>query len=174
MAGSELSVTNSDLQSIQFNAPKLVLKENNGSLRAMKDNDGEAEASRPIRHAPGALNISAFAFSDIQFDFDTSEIKPRYCLVLDEVAEMISQNSRIKIKILGHTDNVGADGYNQILSKKRADGVKNYLLRKGIDRSRLIPIGLGEQRSKASNETEDGRALNRRVELIFENPDDRL
>ena len=49
MAGSELSVTNSDLQSIQFNAPKLVLKENNGSLRSMKDSDGETEASRPIR-----------------------------------------------------------------------------------------------------------------------------
>jgi outer membrane protein OmpA-like peptidoglycan-associated protein len=174
MAGSELSVASTDLQSIQFNAPKLVLREHNGSLRAMKDSDAETETSGPIGHEPGGHNISAFAFSDIQFDFDGFEIKPRYCLVLDEVAEMISQDSKIKIKILGHTDSVGADGYNQILSEKRANGVKNYLLRKGIDKSRLIPVGFGEQRSKASNATEDGRALNRRVELIVQNPDDRL
>jgi OOP family OmpA-OmpF porin len=106
---------------------------------------------------------------DILFDFDRFEIKPQYYSVLDDVAVMLSQYPKAKVEIQGHTDNIGPAEYNRILSEKRARIVKNYFVRKGVEKDRLLPVGYGFEISRASNEDEYGRALNRRVEFIFQN-----
>jgi outer membrane protein OmpA-like peptidoglycan-associated protein len=112
---------------------------------------------------------SAGNLDNILFDFDRFELKPRYYSDLDEIAAILRQNPEAKIEINGHTDNVGTAAYNQRLSEKRAGTVKNYLVRKGIEKDRLFPRGFGFMMNAAPNENEVGRALNRRVEIILQN-----
>ncbi len=102
---------------------------------------------------------------NILFDIDQFELKPQYYSVLNEIALMLSRNPKAIVEIKGHTDNVGTAEYNQILSEKRAGTVKNYIVQTGVEKDRLFPVGLGYTINKASNETEAGRALNRRVEM---------
>jgi outer membrane protein OmpA-like peptidoglycan-associated protein len=70
------------------------------------------------------------------------------------------------VEVGGHTDSVGSEAYNQGLSERRADAVRDYLMSKGVKASRLTARGYGESRPVASNDTEEGRAENRRVELV--------
>ena len=77
----------------------------------------------------------------------------------------MKQNSSIKIEIGGHTDNIGSDEYNKDLSLRRAENVYYYLISKGIDEKRMSYKGYGESQPIATNETEEGRALNRRTEF---------
>jgi outer membrane protein OmpA-like peptidoglycan-associated protein len=81
------------------------------------------------------------------------------------VASILMKNPEIEVEVQGHTDNTGIAKYNQWLSEKRAQRVKDYLVSKGVDPSRLAAKGYGLTQPVASNDTEDGRAQNRRVEL---------
>ena len=72
----------------------------------------------------------------------------------------------LKIRVEGHTDNIGSEKYNLNLSKKRAESIKAYLVGKGIDESRITSIGYGFSKPRVGNDTKEGRALNRRAELI--------
>jgi OOP family OmpA-OmpF porin len=104
----------------------------------------------------------------VNFDFDKANIRPDAGVILDEAVRILSEdNSRVSIE--GHTDAIGTDAYNQRLSERRANSVKTYLVEHGIDGSRLSTVGYGESRPIASNQTREGRALNRRVELNVEN-----
>ncbi|MCK5656345.1 MAG: OmpA family protein, partial [Deltaproteobacteria bacterium] len=85
--------------------------------------------------------------------------------LLDEVASILEKNPEMEVEVQGHTDNTGSATYNQWLSEKRAQKVKDYLVSKGIDSSRLEAKGYGLTQPVASNATEEGRAQNRRVEL---------
>jgi len=100
----------------------------------------------------------------VNFDFDKAEIRPDAAVILDEAASMLGSSSGT-VRVEGHTDSVGAEAYNQSLSERRANAVKDYLAGKGVDSSRLSAAGFGESNPVASNDTADGRALNRRVEL---------
>ena len=102
---------------------------------------------------------------NILFDFDRFELKSHYYSELDKIAAMLKQNPDAKIEIQGHTDNVGPAAYNLRLSEKRAVTVKNYFVEKGIEKDRLFPKGFGFTLSRAPNDDETGRALNRRVEI---------
>ena len=104
---------------------------------------------------------------NILFDFDRTELKPNYYPVLDEAATKLSRNPHTQAAIHGHTDNVGTAEYNQDLSEKRALEVKNYFVRKGVAKDRLFPRGFGFKVNAATNDSETGRALNRRVEIIL-------
>jgi len=84
---------------------------------------------------------------------------------LNRLADFIKENPEIKIEISGHTDNVGSDEYNQTLSERRANEVKNYLTSKGCNSKQLTAVGYGESKPVASNNTDDGKAKNRRVEF---------
>jgi OOP family OmpA-OmpF porin len=99
------------------------------------------------------------------FDFDKFEIKPEYYPVLDEVVRAMMENPGMTVEIQGHTDGIGTEAYNQILSEKRANAVKAYLVDKGIDPDRLTALGFGKTRPIAPNDTAEGRAQNRRVQL---------
>lgn len=107
------------------------------------------------------------AIYGIYFDFNKSEIKPGSEPVLKEIAKFLKDNPQVKLYIVGHTDNVGTFEYNMELSKKRADAVVKELTEKyGISKDRLKPYGVGPLAPVAPNKTEEGRAKNRRVELV--------
>jgi outer membrane protein OmpA-like peptidoglycan-associated protein len=102
----------------------------------------------------------------ILFDTAKSDIKPESAPVLDEVAAMMKQNAAVRFRIDGHTDNVGSTPANIALSRARAASVKTALITRGVEAARLSSDGFGDAQPVADNATEDGRAQNRRVELV--------
>lgn len=102
----------------------------------------------------------------VYFDFDKATIKPEGKVVLDQAAALLKQHERVVVEVAGHTDSVGSDAYNQGLSERRANSVKQYLTEQGVTATRLSARGYGEAQPVASNDTSEGRAENRRVELI--------
>lgn len=105
----------------------------------------------------------------IQFDFDKSNIKPEWRPVLDEGARILMDNPQINVVIEGHTCSIGTDSYNLGLSERRARSVYDYFVSKGIAKNRMKTVGFGERRPIADNSTEEGRRLNRRVEIKIAN-----
>ena len=87
-------------------------------------------------------------------------------MLLSEVARKLNDNPTWKVRVEGYTDNVGGKAANQHLSRQRAAAVMNWLIDHGVDRSRLTAKGYGDARPLGDNSTEDGRAKNRRVELV--------
>ena len=107
------------------------------------------------------------AIYGIYFDFDSAEIKPESKPTLDEIAKLLKDNPSLKLYVIGHTDSVGELEYNMDLSKRRAESVVKELIEKyGIKKERLRAFGVGPLSPVASNNTEEGRAKNRRVELV--------
>lgn len=102
----------------------------------------------------------------IHFEFDKDKIKPESFPILDAVAEILSQNPQVRIEVQGHTDGKGSAPYNKKLSDRRAAAVMKYLVAKGIDTSRLNSCGYGLERPVQTNKTDQGRALNRRVQFV--------
>jgi outer membrane protein OmpA-like peptidoglycan-associated protein len=107
----------------------------------------------------------------IHFKTDRAEIEPSSFGLLDSVvAVLVSRdNEKLNIRIEGHTDNQGSAAYNKGLSQRRAEAVVAYLVKQGIDKSRLTGRGFGLEKPIADNTTEEGRAMNRRV--VFAIPD---
>lgn len=120
---------------------------------------------------PPATKAERITLRGINFDYDKSNIKPEFAPVLDEAAQVLKDNTKIRVTIEGHCDSIGSEGYNQKLSERRAISVKKFLVSKGVEASRLDTVGYGETRPTAPNKTPsgkdnpDGRALNRRAEL---------
>jgi len=107
------------------------------------------------------------AVHGILFDLGSDRIKPESTPVLKDIGEMLKAHADLKLKIEGHTDNVGSAQANQTLSQKRADSVRKYLVDSfGVDAARLQTEGLGASKPVASNDTAEGRQQNRRVELV--------
>ena len=103
---------------------------------------------------------------DIKFEFDKSELLPESMVFIDEIASLLSSIKSMSLKINGHTDSRGGEAYNQKLSAKRALAVYTYLVeQRSIDAARLAYEGFGETKPIDSNDTDAGRALNRRVEF---------
>jgi outer membrane protein OmpA-like peptidoglycan-associated protein len=105
--------------------------------------------------------------SEVSFDFGKADLKPAFIPTLDKVADLLHRYDRTVVHVIGHTDNVGSAEYNQRLSEQRAQSVVDYLTRKGIPWQRLVTEGRGFSEPRASNATEAGRQLNRRVELLI-------
>lgn len=112
-------------------------------------------------------NITLNMPENITFGFDRSDLQPQFYPVLDNVANTLREYNQTIVEVAGHTDSKGTDAYNQGLSERRAASVGNYLMAKGLMRDRFILVGAGESRPVASNDTEAGRAQNRRVEITL-------
>jgi len=112
-------------------------------------------------------NLKITMNSEVSFDFDSAAIKPAFDPTLDKVSDILERYNRTHITVIGHTDNVGSDAYNQRLSLRRAESVASYVERRGVPSSRVSTEGRGESEPRASNATEAGRQLNRRVELLI-------
>lgn len=112
-------------------------------------------------------NITLNMPGNITFAFDSSNLQPQFYPVLDNVADTLNNYNQTVIEVAGHTDSVGDAAYNQNLSVQRAQSVANYLSGRGVMQQRMIVTGAGETRPIASNDTEAGRAQNRRVEITI-------
>jgi OOP family OmpA-OmpF porin len=108
---------------------------------------------------------SAVVLNNIFFDVDQYVLKEASIPELQKMITFLQETPGIKVEIAGHTDNSGAAAYNRQLSQKRARAVYDYLTSHGIDKTRLFPKGYGPDQPLASNDTEDGRKLNRRIEF---------
>lgn len=104
--------------------------------------------------------------SEVSFDFGSAAIKPAFRPTLDKVGGVLQRYDRSIVHVVGHTDSVGSEAYNQRLSEQRAQSVVDYLVSTGVPRERLRAEGRGEMEPRDSNATEAGRQLNRRVELF--------
>jgi outer membrane protein OmpA-like peptidoglycan-associated protein len=102
----------------------------------------------------------------VRFDFNKATIRPEDMPILDQAAETLKEHGTIMVTVEGNTDNIGSDAYNETLSVRRATAVRDYLAQHGIAASRMTVVGKGASNPLASNDTEDGRAQNRRVELL--------
>lgn len=106
---------------------------------------------------------------NVTFGFDSTEVQEQYFSDLEELANFLKRFSDLQVDVEGHTDNVGPEDYNMGLSQRRAQAVVDVLVNQhGIDASRLSPVGFGETQPVASNDTEEGRAQNRRVMATLE------
>ncbi len=112
-------------------------------------------------------NLKITMNSEVSFDFNSAALKPAFRPTLDKVADILMRYPRTTIRIIGHTDNIGSAAYNQMLSERRARSVADYLIARGVDARRIITEGRGEMEPRASNATEAGRQLNRRVEMLI-------
>ena len=106
-----------------------------------------------------------YTLKDVFFDTGKSTLKPESDKALDQLAEYMKLKKTLVIEIAGYTDNVGNNLANQKLSEDRANAVRNYLIKKGVDAARLTAKGYGDSDPVASNDTEDGRQQNRRTEV---------
>lgn len=112
-------------------------------------------------------NLKITMNSEVSFDFNSSRLQPAFERSLDKVADILKRYDQSSIKIVGHTDNVGSEVYNQQLSEKRSKAVGFALEDRGVAPSRIITTGRGESEPRATNTTEAGRQLNRRVEMLI-------
>jgi len=132
------------------------------------DGDGVPDDRDQCKATPQGAKVDdrgCWVISDIRFDFNKADIKPEFDADLDEVVTVMKNNPLLNILIEGHTDSIGTEQYNQSLSERRAGSVKEYFVMKGIASQRMTAMGFGESRPIASNETEEGRAKNRRVQI---------
>jgi OOP family OmpA-OmpF porin len=102
----------------------------------------------------------------VHFDFDKYNIRPEDAAILDEAVSALKENQNVTVQVNGYCDSIGSAKYNLRLSQKRANAVSQYLEDHGIAANRLIPRGYGKTNFVASNKTAEGRAQNRRVELL--------
>lgn len=108
-----------------------------------------------------------FRLNQIYFEFNSSELLTISNIQLDSLYNILLEKPSLRIEIRGHTDNIGSEGYNKKLSVERAASVYNYLLEKGIPKTRMKYRGFGPNVPVADNSTEEGRELNRRVEIFI-------
>lgn len=106
-----------------------------------------------------------FVLHGVTFEFDKSRLTPNARTILDGVADELTTQSALHFELSGHTDSKGSDTYNQKLSESRAESVRAYLIERGIAEDRMVARGYGESLPVADNDTDEGRELNRRVEL---------
>ena len=103
--------------------------------------------------------------SGITFDTDSSTVQPQFRPTLDKVADVLDRYNQTYVDVYGHTDSTGSDAYNPALLARRAGAVASYLSMRGVESARLEALGYGETQPIASNDTVEGRAQNRRVEI---------
>ena len=130
--------------------------------REMREAVGQVE-SASIRRDQDILELTFKA--DMMFDTNSSVLKPGAYSELDRVCQVLNKYPQCRIRIEGHTDSQGDENYNQQLSQRRAEAVRNALVAKNVDSSRLETIGMGEGLPIAGNDTEGGRQMNRRVTM---------
>ena len=119
---------------------------------------------------PSESEIDVRLTSDILFDYNSSALRPESRSTLDQLGTNFRQYPDNRVVVEGHTDSVGSDSFNQRLSEQRAANVADYLIDRGVPASNVIVYGYGEARPKDSNDTAEGRQLNRRVEIHIQAP----
>jgi len=112
-------------------------------------------------------NITLGMPGNVTFALNSAQLNPEFDSVLDKVASTLVEYNQTMIQIAGHTDSTGSHEYNMKLSEQRAMSVKNYLAGRGVPAKRMVTVGAGPDYPVASNDTPEGRAQNRRVEITI-------
>lgn len=143
--------------------------------RAVNDHDGDGVLNDddrcPDTHAgfkvngEGCLVAQKTALAGVTFQPNSTRLTPQGRQTLDGVVGTLKAQEDLRIEIAGHTDSVGSEAYNTLLSQQRAEAVRTYLIERGLDASRVTAVGYGELEPVDTNETEEGRRANRRVEF---------
>jgi general secretion pathway protein A len=129
-----------------------------------------ASAKAPVARTPAHKPVAYVPpLSIVHFDYNSNDLSSESYRTLDRIAAYLKDTPSARIAIKGYTDSYGSEGYNQSLSRFRANIVKNYLLGHGIDAGRMIVAGLGSEDPLYSNDTPSGRSANRRVEIRIRN-----
>jgi outer membrane protein OmpA-like peptidoglycan-associated protein len=113
-----------------------------------------------------ALNKQGFVALYINFDTDKATIKLESKPIIDQIVKLLKDNPGLKVGVEGHTDSTGTPARNKTLSQQRAESVASALVKAGIDAKRLAAAGWGQDKPIADNKTEEGKAKNRRVEIV--------
>jgi outer membrane protein OmpA-like peptidoglycan-associated protein len=132
--------------------------------------NGEYSKMQPYQKDVSMKRIElgeSVVLKNVFFDTDKSDLKPESQVELDKLFILLQQNRQMQVEICGHTDNVGGEEHNLVLSENRAKAVFNYLVSKGIRADRMRYAGYGYSKPIAPNNTEEGRALNRRTEFTI-------
>jgi outer membrane protein OmpA-like peptidoglycan-associated protein len=129
------------------------------------DHRGCPAPQYPDRVQAEPAQSEVITLSDVLFVFNQSDLTPMAKSQLDALMSKFEDADVVSIKVVGHTDSVGSDAYNQALSERRASSVAEYLLSQGVAPNKVTSEGKGKSQPIADNETEEGRAKNRRVEL---------
>lgn len=109
--------------------------------------------------------FGCWVLGEVLFGFDKAVIKPEAYPLLDDVFGILTKNPNLIVVFEGHTDSTGPEAYNLNLSERRAQAVMAYMLEKGIPSGQMAAVGYGETQPAANNDTREGRAINRRVEI---------
>jgi outer membrane protein OmpA-like peptidoglycan-associated protein len=123
------------------------------ALRPVNDSTGKTDNKQPI------------VLKNVFFNTNSADLLPNSRVELDNLVALLNENTTMNIQLNGHTDNVGEDNSNLVLSEKRAQSVLEYLVSKGIVATRLRAKGFGENKPISTNDTVEGRAINRRTEF---------
>ncbi|MBF0602710.1 MAG: OmpA family protein [Nitrospirae bacterium] len=149
--------------------PRGVIVDKNGCpMEVDSDGDGVLDNQDKCPGTPAGAHVNqtgCWVLENLHFDIDKAVIKPIDFQNLDAVLKVLTKNPDLSVEVQGHTDNTGSRKHNQILSEKRANAVKAYLIGKGISSKRISTTGYGFDRPAADNTTIQGRAMNRRVQL---------
>lgn len=113
-----------------------------------------------------ALNSRGFIALDIHFDVDQAVIKTESLPIVGQIAALLKDNPQLAVSIEGHTDDTGSADRNKILSRRRAEAVVTALVEQGIEAERMSAVGWGQEKPVADNRSEEGKAKNRRVEIV--------
>jgi OOP family OmpA-OmpF porin len=129
-----------------------------------KDKCPETAAGQPVDN-DGCDLVETYTLNGVYFEFDSAKLTADSKAALDDALEILQRHPGMEVEIAGHTDSVGTDEYNQGLSDRRARSVLKYLVEHGASADMLTAKGYGESEPVADNETDEGRARNRRVEM---------
>jgi len=154
----EILLPEGDIYDVNF---KDFMQDINYTTIEINDKEGAYTYNLTIKYDPGKV----FILRNVYFEFGKYELLPTSYPALDELYEALVAKPNLIIEIAGHTDNIGKYEDNLILSQNRAEAVRKYLIKKGINPNRLIAKGYADTQPIASNDTEEGRSLNRRVEI---------
>jgi OOP family OmpA-OmpF porin len=136
------------------------------------DNDGICDETDRCPGTPTGAKVGPFGcwvLGEVLFAFDKATIKPEAYPLLDDVHAILAANPNLIVVFEGHTDSVGPEAYNLKLSERRAQAVLDYMLKKGVPSGQIAAVGYGEMQPATSNDTKEGRAINRRVEITPKN-----
>jgi len=134
-----------------------------GQMEKFNINEASEQEIYTALYRDGSVAISG----GILFAFDSDKINPGAEAIVAKIAGMMEQHPTLELAVVGYTDNTGDFNYNIGLSKRRADAIVNQLVKQGIAKDRLAGVGVGPLNPIAPNTTEQGRAENRRVELVL-------
>nr|WP_294861641.1 OmpA family protein [uncultured Fluviicola sp.] len=158
-----IQLPSGDIYDIRIQSIGDEIEYNTIEIPAAKPGEFFEEAELVIEYDPG----TTFSFTNLQFETAKADLKAMSYTHLKNLVEIMKRKPDFRIQIAGHTDSDGEESANQLLSQKRAESVKNYLISQGISPNRIATKGFGESHPVADNNSAQGKAQNRRTEITI-------